>query len=129
MQTSFTVSAISNHFICSPLPHRAVPLSTIITYTSVLLSALPRPPLLTQFHCKVSTFNRQARARKNDDDDQIAAPQVMTRKVERTPSCSPEEGGKAQPEAEFHMAINNYFEKSVAILYGSVIQYARTFAD
>lgn len=124
MQTSFTVSAISNHFICSPLPHRAVPLSTIITYTS----ALPRPPLLTQFHCKVSTFNRQARARQNDDD-QIAAPQVMTRKVERTPSWSVEEGGEAQPEAEFHMAINNYFEKSVAILYGSVIQYARTFAD
>lgn len=38
-------------------------------------------------------------------------------------------GGEAQLEAEFHMAINNYFEKSVAILYGSVIQYARTFAD
>lgn len=124
MQTSFTVSAISNHFICCPLPHRALPLSTIITYTS----ALPRLPLLTQFHCKVSAFNRQARARQNDDD-QIAAPQVMTRKVERTPSWSVEEGGEAQPEAEFHMAINNYFEKSVAILYGSVIQYARTFAD
>lgn len=124
MQTSFTVSAIPNHFICSPLPHRALPLSTIITYTS----ALPRPPLFTQFYSKVSTFNRQARARQNDDD-QIAAPQVMTRKVERTPSWSAEEGGKAQPEAEFHMAINNYFEKSVVILYGSVIQYARTFAD
>lgn len=51
----------------------------------------------------------------------------MTRKVERTPSWSVEEGGEAQPE--FHMAINNYFEKSVAILYDSVIQYARTFAD
>lgn len=123
MQTSFTVSAISNHFICSPLPRPALPLSTIITYTS----DRPRPPLFTQFYCKVSTFNRQARARKNDDD-QIAAPQLMTRKMERTPSWSVV-GGEAQPEAEFQMAINNYFEKSVAILYGSVIQYARTFAD